>query len=58
MAAGLILTTLAGAGADTYRSVKAVLKLFDLSKLYEPALKLQIVSQALQRVQGSALAYP
>ncbi len=43
MAAGLVLTTLAQAGADTYRSGNAT---FDLSKLYEPPLKLQ-VAQAL-----------
>ena len=43
MAAGLVLTTLAGAGADIYRSGNA---LFDLARLYEPALRLQ-VAQAL-----------
>ena len=55
MAAGLVLTTLAGTGADTYRSGNAV---FDLAKLYEPALKLQ-VAQALdlgfQYRNGTAL---
>ncbi|QYE37160.1 hypothetical protein KZX46_22545 (plasmid) [Polymorphobacter sp. PAMC 29334] len=43
MAAGLVLTTLAREGVDRYRSGSAI---FDLAKLYEPALKLQ-VAQAL-----------